>query len=167
MGKNKPSTDTWNRGILGSLVKLMHLIAAIQFIYSVYFDFKYVHPPKNQDFKLHQDDYGGKLKFLTIWDAVNNFGPFIAILTGLITFHFILSFQILQAIYFTICVINDFIGTNDVAPKKMPVIRKMKDYVMATFAFPVALNVGITFWGLYAIDRELVFPKALDAFFPR
>jgi hypothetical protein len=64
-------------------------------------------------------------------------------------------------------VINDFIGTNDVAPKKMPLIRKIKDYVLATLAFPVAMNVGTTFWGLWAIDRELVFPKALDAFFPR
>lgn len=26
--------------------------------------------------------------------------------------------------------------------------------------------VGITFWALYAVDRELVFPKALDEFFP-
>jgi hypothetical protein len=34
------------------------------------------------------------------------------------------------------------------------------------FAFPLAMFVGSTFWGLYAIDRELVFPKALDAFFP-
>lgn len=26
--------------------------------------------------------------------------------------------------------------------------------------------VGITFWALYLVDRELVFPKAIDAFFP-
>lgn len=61
---------------------------------------------------------------------------------------------------------NDFIGSNEVAPKKLPLIRKVKDLMFAAFAFPVALNVGITFWTLYGIDRELVFPKALDAFFP-
>lgn len=68
--------------------------------------------------------------------------------------------------YFTICLLNDFIGTNEVAPKRMPLIRKVKDYTLAAFAFPVALNVGVTFWTLMAIDRELVFPKALDAVFP-
>lgn len=26
--------------------------------------------------------------------------------------------------------------------------------------------VGLTFWGLYAVDRELVFPKAIDQYFP-
>jgi FAR-17a/AIG1-like protein. len=26
--------------------------------------------------------------------------------------------------------------------------------------------VGVTFWALMAVDRELVFPKALDPFFP-
>lgn len=77
-----------------------------------------------------------------------------------------LCFQILQAVYFTICLLNDFIGTNEVAPKRMPLIRKLKDYMLAAFAFPVALNVGVTFWTLMAIDRELVFPKALDAVFP-
>lgn len=62
---------------------------------------------------------------------------------------------------------NDLFGTNEVNPKRTPVIRKIKDYLLAALAFPVALNVGITFWGLMAIDRELVFPKAFDAFFPR
>lgn len=42
-----------------------------------------------------------------------------------------------------------------------------KDFIFAAFAFPVAFNVGVTFWSLFAIDRELVFPKALDAFFPK
>lgn len=30
----------------------------------------------------------------------------------------------------------------------------------------MSMFVGLTFWGLYAIDRELVFPKAIDEFFP-
>lgn len=75
--------------------------------------------------------------------------------------------QILQAGYFVIALMNDFLGSNEVAPKKTPIIRQIKDYVYAAFAFPVAFNVGITFWSLFTIDRELVFPKALDAFFPK
>lgn len=74
--------------------------------------------------------------------------------------------QILQALYFTICVLNDFVGSNEVNLKQKPFIRKLKDYMMAAFAFPVAMHVGVTFWTLMAIDRELVFPKSFDAFFP-
>ena len=63
--------------------------------------------------------------------------------------------------------INDLIGTNAVNPKKTPAIRKFKDFILAAFAFPLALNVGVSFWTLMAIDRELVLPKVLDAIFPR
>lgn len=74
----------------------------------------------------------------------------------------------MQAVYYTICLINDLIGTNEVLPRKqLPTIRKVKDYMFAALALPVALNVGSTFWSLMAVDRELVFPKAFDAFFPK
>ncbi|KAL5281642.1 hypothetical protein ACFFRR_005161 [Megaselia abdita] len=72
----------------------------------------------------------------------------------------------LQAIYFTVALINDFIGTNEANPRKSPPIRKVKDYIFSSLAFPVSFNVGISFWGLYAVDRELVFPRVLDAVFP-
>lgn len=75
--------------------------------------------------------------------------------------------QIIQAIYFTLALINDFVGSNELEPKhQLPAIRRLKDYILATFAFPLALTVGITFWTLMAIDRELILPKAFDAFFP-
>lgn len=76
-------------------------------------------------------------------------------------------FQIVQSLYFIIAFLNDFFGSNEVAPKKLPIIRRIKDYMFAAFAFPIAFNVGISFWTLFAINRELVFPKALDAFFPK
>ncbi|KAK7867793.1 hypothetical protein R5R35_001208 [Gryllus longicercus] len=72
----------------------------------------------------------------------------------------------LQSLYFTICVLNDIAGSNEIAPKNPPLIRRIKDYMLCTVAFPVSMFVGLTFWGLYAIDRELVFPKALDPYFP-
>jgi len=73
---------------------------------------------------------------------------------------------IIQAVYYIISLINDFVGTNEILPKQVPFIRKVKDYLLASLAFPVALNVGVTFWTLYAIDRELVFPRILDPVFP-
>lgn len=38
--------------------------------------------------------------------------------------------------------------------------------VFPCLAFPCSMFVGLTFWSLYLVDRELVFPKAIDAFFP-
>lgn len=38
--------------------------------------------------------------------------------------------------------------------------------MLACLAFPVSMFVGLTFWGIFFVDRELVFPKALDEFFP-
>lgn len=84
----------------------------------------------------------GQSKYLTFWNLV------------------------LQSVYFTVCVINDLIGTNDIHPKKTPFVRSLRDFIQASLAFPLSTFVCLTFWGLYAIDRELVFPKAADAFFP-
>lgn len=75
--------------------------------------------------------------------------------------------QIIQAFYFSISLYNDFYGTNEVAPKKKSSIRKFRDYLLAAFAFPLALNVGVSFWTLMAIDRELILPKVFDDIFPR
>lgn len=63
--------------------------------------------------------------------------------------------------------LNDFIGSNQVAIKNLPFIRRFKDYMFASFAFPLALNVGVTFWGIWMVDRELVLPKVLDEILPR
>lgn len=75
--------------------------------------------------------------------------------------------QIVQAVYFTICIVNDLCGSNDVmGVTKLPLIRILKDFWLSAFAFPLAFNVGISFWALWHIDRELVLPRALDAVLP-
>ncbi|KAG7209536.1 hypothetical protein KM043_015617 [Ampulex compressa] len=84
----------------------------------------------------------GQFKYLTMWDVI------------------------VQAIFFFICVVNDWCGTNAVNPKKPPLIRKIKDYMHATLSFPLAMFVGVTFWSLMFVDRELVLPKAMDPYFP-
>lgn len=87
----------------------------------------------------------------------------------LIDFVFVCFFfsQICQALYFTLCVLNDLIGTNEHYPKRPSAIRKFKDYIFATFAFPLAMNVAISFWAIYAVDRELILPKSFESFFPK
>jgi len=122
---------------------ILHIIAISQLFYAMNFDWNLNIPDTPAAPKmLRHGSYGGRSRFLTYWCLI------------------------LQAAYFIIALINDLFGSNEVAPKKTPIIRKIKDYIFAAFAFPVAFNVGVTFWSLYAIDRELVFPKALDAFFP-
>ncbi|XP_076626260.1 androgen-dependent TFPI-regulating protein isoform X5 [Colletes latitarsis] len=73
---------------------------------------------------------------------------------------------IIQTVFFLICMLNDWFGTNAASPKKPPFIRKLKDYVHAVLSFPVAMFVGVIFWSLMFVDRELVFPKAIDPYFP-
>lgn len=140
MTKQKSNNDGYKQVICKILRTIMHFILMADFSFGIYYDVTYVRiPPEMQR---PGEEFGGKLKYLTFWNAI------------------------LQALYFTVCLINDFVGTNEVAPRKTPLIRKLKDYMLAAFAFPVAMNVGVTFWTLMAIDRELVFPKALDAVFP-
>ncbi|XP_055550862.1 androgen-induced gene 1 protein-like isoform X2 [Wyeomyia smithii] len=133
------------------ILATFHGLTAIHYFYSMYYDLYVIgeYPkevkelfggtPVNDEYQL---PLKGREVFLTYWNLI------------------------LQAIYFTVCLVNDFFGTNEVSPRSIPIIRKLKDYMLAAFAFPVALNVGVTFWTLMAIDRELVFPKALDAVFP-
>ncbi|XP_066992578.1 androgen-induced gene 1 protein isoform X1 [Anabrus simplex] len=140
MAGNKGNRQETSPPSNNSLLLLIHVIGAVQFSFSVYYDWNFVKIPREAS--RMGSGYGGKLKFLTFWDAI------------------------LQAVYFTVCLANDFLGSNEVNPKKVPFIRKLKDYMYCSVAFPVAMFVGLTFWGLMAIDRELVFPKALDPYFP-
>ena len=48
---------------------LVHMLGALQFSYSVYYDWNYVEIPKTVS--NIGSAYGGKFKFLTFWDAVS------------------------------------------------------------------------------------------------
>ncbi|XP_059059395.1 androgen-induced gene 1 protein-like [Achroia grisella] len=72
---------------------------------------------------------------------------------------------ILQTLYFSVSFLNDVFGTNEATPKRTPLIRSIKD-VLFSMAFPVALYVSVSFWGIYAIDKELIFPEMIERIFP-
>lgn len=72
----------------------------------------------------------------------------------------------IQTAYFTLALLNDLVGTNEPSPSHKPLIRRVKDVVFSALAFPLALFVGITFWGIYAVDRELILPRSIDPYFP-
>ena len=79
----------------------------------------------------------------------------------------------LQSAYFLLCVTCDCITftTNykqdDKTKTNKFCLLRLRDRLFTSLAFPLSMFVGLTFWGLYAIDRELVFPRALDPYFPQ
>lgn len=59
-----------NRGLLMNIIKIFHIIAAVQFCFAVYYDFTYVHVP-SKALRSNRSTFGGKFKFLTFIDGVN------------------------------------------------------------------------------------------------
>ena len=46
-------------------------------------------------------------------------------------------------------------------------LQKLADFYFTTIAFPLATFVTAAFWGLYALDRSLVFPEVWDKVTPQ
>jgi hypothetical protein len=94
------------------------------------------------------DKFFGPWKFLTFWNMW------------------------VQLIYFSICLVNDFTGgrksanNNKSGKQGRGFLERAEDYLFASIAFPMGLFVGIAFWGLYAFNRELVYPAVLDKIVP-
>lgn len=127
-------------GTMERLNCFIHVGTFATFFFTNYYAFVHLRIPMLQ--KLFEKFDVGQLKYLTIWCLI------------------------VQALFFFICVLNDFFGSNAVNPKKRPLMRRIKDFFHATFSFPLAMFVGITFWSLMFVDRELVLPKAMDPYFP-
>ncbi|XP_041361372.1 androgen-induced gene 1 protein-like isoform X2 [Gigantopelta aegis] len=92
------------------------------------------------------DGYAGNLKYLTFWN------------------------EVLQTFYFGLCTVNAVFGSNvDVCgnPRTRSKLQKWKDYLHTTLVFPVGAFVVGMFWSIYVVDRELVYPRKLDAIIPQ
>ncbi|EDW76137.1 uncharacterized protein Dwil_GK14826 [Drosophila willistoni] len=136
--------DAYTSGAFQYLRFVVHLLSAAQFSYGIYYHYYRVHWPSDlvDEEEGLKTRWGGKFKYLTFLDVI------------------------LQAFYHTVALLNDIFGDNTVTLHSKSKLRLIRDYVFATFAFPVAHNVCISFWVIYAWDRELIFPTALDAIFP-
>ncbi|XP_059166198.1 androgen-induced gene 1 protein-like [Physella acuta] len=86
-----------------------------------------------------QKGFKSKFMFLTVWNIC------------------------LQTLYFGFCVVSDLA---ELAALQHKCLRNWRDTFHSTIAFPVGTFVVLLFWGLYSIDRELVYPKALDDIIP-
>lgn len=73
MVKNKSATvhaaDALNLGVYKALRILVHLTAAVQFSYGIYYDYTYVKFPESKS-NMHSS-FGGKFKYLTFINVVN------------------------------------------------------------------------------------------------
>ncbi|XP_021364277.1 androgen-induced gene 1 protein-like [Mizuhopecten yessoensis] len=122
-----------------------HLIVFLFLAYSLTYNLLKVQDDPGSNVLTYRG-YGGKFKFLTFW------------------------LFLLQTFYFGFSVVNDIFGSN-IRPsqsKRFPRSRlqRWRDTLLSSIVFPVGLFVVCTFWGIYLVDRELVYPQKLDKFIP-
>ena len=86
-----------------------------------------------------RDLNGGEWKFLTFWNLW------------------------IQLIYFSIGLCNELYRSISTKSSRL---QKLRDYLFSTVSFPLGVWVTTMFWSLYAVDRNLIFPKMMDKFYP-
>lgn len=70
MSSDLQEKENKNNASLYKVIRtLIHILGALQFSYSVYYDWNYVVIPISAS--RMGSGYGGKLQFLTFWDAVS------------------------------------------------------------------------------------------------
>ncbi|XP_068621694.1 androgen-dependent TFPI-regulating protein-like [Battus philenor] len=119
---------------------MFHLFAAAINTYVFWYDQTYVEFPFENPL-IKELPLKSRSMFLTIWCLI------------------------IQIIYHTVALLNDFFGSNAVSPKKKPLIRLIKDTLFST-AFPIAIYVSAAFWGIYAVDKNLIFPDHIEKLYP-
>lgn len=72
---------------------------------------------------------------------------------------------ILQLTFLVLAIIDEGTKLLNVSKIQKP-IGKARRFLFSTLVFPSSLLVMTIFWGIWHIDRELIFPKAIDDFFP-
>ncbi|KAF7248645.1 Androgen-induced gene 1 protein [Varanus komodoensis] len=75
---------------------------------------------------------------------------------------------VLQTILYALCSLIDVVALCIPSKEKRVsyVVVPIRDFIFSAFVFPVGLFVAVAFWGLYAYDRELIYPAELDAINP-
>ncbi|XP_035659274.1 androgen-induced gene 1 protein-like [Branchiostoma floridae] len=121
------------------LGKVGHFVLFGFHLFVQYYDVLYVDDVYGSPvpFKL---TFGGRWKFLTVLNFMGH------------------------TVFFASCVLADFI--EGVLGKKAAGLRKIQDYVLASVLFPMSMIVTVVFWGIYAVDRDMIFPTSMDKIIP-
>ncbi|XP_027695412.1 androgen-dependent TFPI-regulating protein isoform X3 [Vombatus ursinus] len=86
--------------------------------------------------------YGGQWKYLTVLNLL------------------------LQAIFYGVACLDDVLKGMR-RNKDIKWITASRDLLFTTLAFPVSAFVFMSFWTIFLYDQELIYPKSLDAIFPK
>ncbi|XP_071804632.1 androgen-induced gene 1 protein-like isoform X2 [Asterias amurensis] len=129
--------------VLGTV---LHFTGVLMYTYGIFYNNVYC----NREMRAHliktgsidEKDVYGMYKFLTMWNMV------------------------FQLTYFFICCVSDLVTSSGAHSPITRKIASFRDWFLAAVAFPIGTLVVVVFWAIWAIDRELIFPKFLDQFFP-
>ncbi|XP_071854391.1 androgen-induced gene 1 protein-like isoform X4 [Apostichopus japonicus] len=121
------------------ILTLLHL--AISYHYTMTY-WIYITDTKQRLLAVRPYTYGGEYKFFTIWCLI------------------------LQLVYFFWSCITDMVSASAPHSSAGRATVAFRDWFLAAIVFPIGSLVVITFWAIYGMNRELIFPAALDEFFP-
>ncbi|XP_050693882.1 androgen-induced gene 1 protein-like isoform X2 [Eriocheir sinensis] len=116
---------------------IFHLTLVLVYGYGINTYLFGLNPPE-EILKLRTIGYG-PFKYLTFWD------------------------MLLQFTYFSLALLNDLLGYS---ARKRSRMRDLQDFLFSTIVFAIGSFVTVSFWTLYNIDRNLIFPEIFDGWFP-
>lgn len=67
-------------------------------------------------------------------------------------FFFLVCLQLLQAVFFTVCLVDDLIGTSEAVPTTRPFTRRLRDTVSVKTKQNINTNVQ-----LFCVTNKLLF----------
>ena len=70
-----------------------------------------------------------------------------------------------QLVTFAIALVVDVIGRNDSRGQRTS-IAKVLDLLFNALALPITAYVSISFWSIYTVDRDLIFPAWIEQYIP-
>ena len=143
-------SDWFCKGAMGLLRNVFCLANVGQFLYVLYFRYELDLPGIRYQSFGKQNPFASKyLPFLTYWNIF------------------------LQLSYFAVCFghevsTSETLGENQTSPrsKLTATLHKTRDFMFSTLAFPLGLFTTISFWLIYSVNRNLIWPVFLDQFYP-
>lgn len=138
MAPSSAAADCRHRGGAAAF----HAALVAMFGYALYWQSRNPMPPITRARLSNSSDYITRWIFLTYW---NNW------------------FQFVGYLFILIC--DPLAAFARRSPMIVRVLR-FRDLLFNSVVHPIGLFVQITFWAVYAVDRELIFPKSIEAWYP-
>ncbi|CAL4086854.1 unnamed protein product [Meganyctiphanes norvegica] len=117
-----------------------HFVLMVHFIYVICYELFVLELAENH--KKIANIGLGQLKYITFWDLL------------------------IQCVYYIIAFSYDVYSSDVGTRKRKSALLKWRDFLFTTVSFSAATFVCVAFWGLYAVDRKLIFPVDMDSWFP-